>query len=277
MTESDYLGTPRPRRRLAPLLVAVVLAFLLGAGLTALAARRWDQVAALVRPAPALAAAPQPARVLVQPVAVPTPAPPTAETEALATRVATVEAHLEAIDARAEEATGDANRAEALLVAFAARRALDRGQPLGFLETMLRDRFGAADAPAVAQVIAAAQRPVTLGRLQDGLTALTPQLESAGPEEGWWSSARRELGSLFTVRRADAPSAVPADRLERAQRALDHGQVDAAAAEVARLPGAGRAQPWLAEARRYLLARGALDRLETLALLQRPATPPTAG
>jgi hypothetical protein len=76
------------------------------------------------------------------------------------------------------------------------------------------------------------------------------------------------MTSLFVLRRADQPSTIPADRLDRAQHALDEGQVDVAAAEIARMPGAARANDWLAQARRYLLAHNALDRIESAALLK---------
>ena len=46
------------------------------------------------------------------------------------------------------------------LVAFAARRTIERGQSLGYLETQLRVRFGSTQQAAVDRVIAAAQKPV---------------------------------------------------------------------------------------------------------------------
>lgn len=258
-------ASPRRRRGLAPVLIALGVAFLLGVAATAFAVRRWDRLGDLLHPQPratvvvARPAMPPAARVAPA-AAIPDPA--------LADRVAVIETRIDAIDARAAAARGDADRADGLLVAFAARRALDRGQPLGFLEGMLRERFGGGDAPAVALVIAAAQRPVTLAQLQDGLAALAPALATARGGEGWWAATKAELGGLFVVRRADVPSPQPADRLLRANHALEQGQVDAAAAEVARLPGASRAADWLAAARRYVIARNALDRLETAALLK---------
>jgi len=193
---------------------------------------------------------------------------------ALDQRVAAIESRIDDIDARAAAASGNANRAEGLLVAFATRRALDRGQPLGFLEGMLRERFGGSDAASVAQIIAAAQRPVTLAQLQDGLAVLRPQLVTRAPDQSAWQGFKEQLSTLFVVRKADQPSNIPADRLSRAEHALEQGQVDSAAAEVARLPGAARANDWLGQARRYVLARNALDRIETEALLT-PAPKPT--
>lgn len=261
----------RPRRGLAIMLVALGVAFLVGVAATGIAVRHWDRLAVLLHPVA------QPAPIVVTRT-IPMPAPATAVPDrALANRVATIETRIEAIDARAAAARGDADRAEGLLVAFAARRALDRGEPLGFLEGTLRDRFGGVNPAAVALVIGAGQRPMTLAQLRDGLSALAPTLAAARPGEGWWHTVRRQFGDLVVIHHAELPSSQPDDRLARAEHALDGGQVDVAAAEVARLPGAPQAQAWLAGAHRYLVARDALDRLETAALLapRAAAAPPT--
>jgi len=272
MDQRDYYGT-RPRRSLWVYLFLAIITFALGVAGTMLTLRHWASLQKLVNPVsenqPVQNA---PAPVAARPVAA-QPAPPP-DDPAIDQRVAAIESRIDDIDARAAAASGDANRAEGLLIAFAARRALDRGQPLGFLEGMLRDRFGGSDAASVAQIIAAAQRPVTLPQLQDGLTALRPQLVTRAPDQSVWQGFKEQLSTLFVVRKADQPSTIPADRLSRAEHALEQGQVDSAAAEVARLPGAARANDWLGQARRYVLARNALDRIETEALLT-PAPKPT--
>jgi hypothetical protein len=269
MAQSDYYGTTRRRSLFWPL-VMLVVAFVLGIVATAMAVRHWDSIAKLVHPAAAtpvaVVTAPQP-KLIAPPLIAP-------NDPAIDERLAAIESHIDAIDARAAEASGDANRAEGLLLAFAARRALDRGQPLGYIEGLLRERFGGTDAVSVAQIIAAAQRPVTLAQLRDGLEALRPALVAHGPDQAWWQGFKHEISSLFVVRHADQPSNVPTDRLARAEHALEGGQVDAAAAEVARMPGAARANGWLAQARRYVLARNALDRVETAALLTPAAKAP---
>jgi len=272
MDQRDYYGT-RPRRSLWVYLFLAIITFALGVAGTMVTLRHWASLQKLVNPVsenqPVQNA---PAPVAARPVAA-QPAPPP-DDPAIDQRVAAIESRIDDIDARAAAASGDANRAEGLLIAFAARRALDRGQPLGFLEGMLRDRFGGSDAASVAQIIAAAQRPVTLPQLQDGLTALRPQLVTRAPDQSVWQGFKEQLSTLFVVRKADQPSTIPADRLSRAEHALEQGQVDSAAAEVARLPGAARANDWLGQARRYVLARNALDRIETEALLT-PAPKPT--
>jgi hypothetical protein len=67
-----------------------------------------------------------------------------------------------------------------LLVAFAVRRAIERGQPLGYLETSMRIRFGESQPKAVDQIVAAAQKPVTLAQLSEEFTTIAPRL-TGGP------------------------------------------------------------------------------------------------
>ena len=267
MDQRDYYGT-KPRRGFLWPLIMLLIAFVLGGAAATLALQHWTSLDHLIHPIPAtqpvVSARPATTRPIVNPQA-PPPSDP-----ALDERVAAIESRISEIDARAAAASGDADRAEGLLVAFAARRALDRGQPLGYIEGMLRERFGSSDAASVAQIISASQRPVTLAQLQDGLQALRPVLVNRTPDQSLWRSLKQEIGTLFVVRRVDQPSEIPADRLSRAEHALEQGQVDSAAAEVARLPGAARANEWLAQARRYVVARNALDRIETVALLSPP-------
>ncbi|HEX8413971.1 MAG TPA: hypothetical protein VF637_08815 [Sphingomicrobium sp.] len=207
---------------------------------------------------------------------------------ALAGQIAELEARLGATDLAAQKAAGNAGRAEGLLVAFAARRALDRGLGLGYLEGQLRDRFGATQPQAVSTVIAAARQPVTLEDLREGIERIGPELATGNTTDGWWASFRREMSGLVVIRRDSAPSPRPTDRLERARRMLVGGQVEAALAEVARLPGAASGDRWIDAARRYIEARGALDTIEAAAIQSQgrdpftpaaiaPAAPPRAA
>lgn len=198
--------------------------------------------------------------------------PDTAEIEAdratLARRVAQLEDRIDRIGTRAGAAAGNADRAEGLLVAFAARRALDRGVALGYIEGLLRERFGRSAPEAVARVIAASQQPVTLDGLQSRLTELEPALIGRGEDESWWDATRREFSELFVLRQEGTPSPAPRQRLQRARDKLAVGQVDTALAEVLRLPGREEADQWITDARRYIAARNALDRIETIALME---------
>ncbi|MDQ1228843.1 hypothetical protein [Sphingomonas sp. SORGH_AS_0879] len=198
---------------------------------------------------------------------------------ALATREAALAAQIAALETRAATIATDASaagaqagRAESILVAAAARRAVDRGQPLGYLEEQLRQRFGASEPRAVAVLIGNARQPVTLETLRQGLDTLAPDLVVNGTS-GWWEGLRQELGRLIVIREASAPSSNPADRLARARRLLDGGQVEAARAEVARLPGADAARTWQHAAQRYVAARRALDLIENAALITPVAAP----
>jgi hypothetical protein len=86
------------------------------------------------------------------------------------------------------------------------------------------------------------------------------------------------MAGLVTIRRENTPSTQPGERLRRAGQSLESGQVEVALLEVLRLPGHERADKWIADARRYVAAHRALDRLEGAALLEprAPAQPALA-
>lgn len=192
---------------------------------------------------------------------------PISDTAPLERRVAQLDNRVDHIAERAEAASGNADRAEGLLVAFAARRAIDRGLQLGYIEGLLRDRFGRSQPEAVAKIITAARRPVTLEELRADFELIAPDLTGVSTKASWWDGLQRELAGLIVVRREDTPSQTPNSRISRAQHALDAGHVDSALAEVARLPGRERADAWVERARRYISAHNALDLIETSALL----------
>lgn len=187
---------------------------------------------------------------------------------AVETRLSLMEERMSRLDLKAQAASGNAARAEALLVAFAVRRKIDSGEPLGYLEDQLRLRFSDAQPNAVQTIIAAANNPVTLDQLVTQLVAASPALTSAPKDEGAWTRFKRELSNLVTIRRDTTPSPAPQNRVERARLMLAAGKVDEAIAEVERLPGAGGAQDWISAARRYAEAQHALDLIETTAMLE---------
>jgi len=190
-------------------------------------------------------------------------------------RVARLEQRLTELDSTSRAAVGNADRAEGLLVAFAARRALDRGVQLGYIEHLLRQRFGQTQPQAVGLVITAARQPVTLQELQRELEEVGPRLAASGPNQSWWQGLKRELGSLITVRREGTQSTMPSERLRRARAHMSAGEVNYALVEVLRMPGRNEAGAWIEKARRYVAARSALDAIETAALLD-PVNPPQA-
>jgi len=191
-------------------------------------------------------------------------------------RLTALQQRLAELNQQALSASGQATRAEALMVAFAARRSVERGQPLGYLETALRTRFGETQPTAVDRIVAAAQKPVTLGGLSEEFTALEPRLADGPANERTWDWMSRQLGSLFIIRHDDMPSPAPESRIARARAALAGGRVDQAIAEIERLPGKDAATDWLAHARDWVMTERALDQIESAAL-STPTVAPIAA
>ena len=245
-----------------------LLLLLVGAALATWGLSRWDSGARFFGVGPA-----QPLQVVRQPTVPAQPAAPPADalTAADAARISALESRLAAIEGQAEAAAGSAGRADALLVAFAARRAIDRGVALGYLEPLLMQRFSAQHPAAISTIVTASRDPVRLDSLIAEYQALGPTLRRGGPEEGWWDGFRREMGAIVSIHRADTPSPQPQARYTRALARLEAGQVDAALAETMRLPGSASAAPWIGRARRYIAAHRALDEIESAALLGGPA------
>lgn len=258
--------TSRPERRSGAgraILGAALIAFVLGAGTVGYVAWRglvpWQQDGT-VR--------------LAQPASAPTSAPGAqaridlaAQQGALEARIGMLEQRLAGINAQADAASGNAARAEALLVAFATRRAIDRGTPLGYLEDQLRLRFGDAQPNAVATIIDAGRAPVTLDQLLAGLDSLGPSLASSPEAESAWTRVKREVAGLFVFRRETAPSPAPQVVLQRARLLLEAGRTGEAVDALQRLPGAAEARDWFTAARRFDDVHRALDVLETAAVL----------
>jgi hypothetical protein len=217
--------------------------------------------------AAAQAPAPRPA---VAPVAALPAAPLTATQEGtLATRIALLEDRLSRISATADGASGNAAKAEAMLLALAARRTLDRGLPLGVLEAQLRLRFGETQPVAVNAIIAAGRAPVTGEELATQLSALRSQLD-AEPDASILDRIRSGIDSLIIIRPNDAPSPAVDNRFARALRGLERERIDLAIAEVEAMPGATAPDvaAWLNRARLRNDAARALDLIESAAILE---------
>jgi len=246
--------------------ITAVIAFAIGAGIVGYAA--WEGLGPFEQASPVnlVSALPAPGAETA-PI---TPAEGLAlasQQDTLEARMAALEQRFNALDLRAGAASGNAARAEALLIAFAARRALDRGGPLGYLEDQLRLRFGDARPNAVATVIDAGRDPVTLDQLLAGLDALSSTLTQAPADVSTWTKVKRQFASLFVIRHEATPNPAPQVMLGRARLLLESGKAEDAIAEVGRLPGAMGATDWITAVRRYDSARRALDVLETTAML----------
>ena len=278
--------TAKPKRPLWSLLALPLVAFIAGLAAMGWLLANWGTAATFlgVVPAPPPAAEPAP-----QPLAVERDPAPEPQAEAPAggerlvidpettRRVNRLEERLALLDLQSRTAVGNADRAEGLLVAFAARRAIDRGVALGYIETLLRQRFAATEPQSVATVLTVARSPVTVQSLQKQFQEVAPHLSGGGQGQSWWGAFKTEMAGLITIRRENTPSTHPAERLRRAGQSLEAGSVEVALLEVLRLPGHERANPWIANARRYVAAHRALDRLESAALLEpRAPMPPPA-
>lgn len=182
-------------------------------------------------------------------------------------RLAAAEQRLARLDLQAQAASGNAARAEGLLIAFAARRSLARGAELGYLADQLRLRFGDALPNAVDTIITFSREPVTLDQLVARLDGLAPKLADPA-QQGMLDRVRNEVGNLFVIRRESTPSPKPTRRMERARYFLESGRVDRAIDEVRALPGAVNADAWIRDAERYAAAQRALDLIETSAVLE---------
>lgn len=176
------------------------------------------------------------------------------------------------LETRTHGAAGTAAHAENLLVAVAARRQIERGMMLGYLEDELKNRFGALRPEAVQTVLEASRRPVSLAGLAARLERLDASAGSSQQLDGW-SRFRREMSELFVIRREDMPRATPSQRIDRARLLLGEGRIDKAIEQVAHLPGASGARGWVEDAQRYARTQRALDLIEESALTP-PAPPP---
>ena len=278
----DVGRTPPMQRHRSPMRAIVgvgLTAFLLGAlavwvlaGTPGVPENRWFHrraplVPAVPAPLPAVSPVPPASAAAEAPQAAPQVAQVAQQQGGRDQRVAAMEQRLTRLDLQAQAAAGNASRAEGLLIAFAARRTIERGAPLGYLEDQLRLRFGDARPNAVQTVIDAAKDPVTLDQLLARLNGLAPTLAKKPQSQGTLAWISNEVSQLFVVRHENTPSPAAQNRMERARLFLQTGRADLAAAEVSRLPNAPAAGVWSADAQRYAAAERALDLLETAAIL----------
>ncbi len=258
--ETPILAQPR-NNAVSIALIAGLIAFLIGLAVMAAVFRFggwWTAPIPLVSQQPAPVAAPLPAGTDIATLS--------AREQTLAARLDAIDARMRSTDADARSAASYAGRAEAMMLVFGARRALERGQPLGYIDNDLRRRFGKIEPQAVATIVRAAGEPVTLEDLRLAFDQIAPRLSTGDVDEGWWEALRRELSTLVIIRHDNAPSPHPRERLARARQLLAQAHVEAALAEVARLPGAQGAESWMAAAGRYVETRRALDSLEAAAV-----------
>ncbi|MCB2047552.1 MAG: hypothetical protein KDE32_04915 [Novosphingobium sp.] len=268
-TLSPAAYAPPPRRSSRGQLLVALLAFLLGAALVGwivwqgyledfFPAREPAAKVAEVQPATAASEEQANAEVERQLEAV----------GGVEGRLAMLEDRLSRLDLQANAASGNAARAESLLIAFAARRMIDRGQPLRYLADQIQLRFANAQPRAVRTILEFAKDPVTVDQLSARLEALSPDLTGASPDASFFDKALADLSDLFTVRREPSEVIGPEAGVERARVMLRAGRIDDAVAQIQRLPGAPAADKWVSDARRYAEVQRALDLIETAAMLE---------
>ena len=285
-TTNSIASTKRARTSYRPVLIALTASFLLGGAVIGYGTYRYLDAQGEAasdgerRDDVLLSGEAQPADLAT---ASPTPTPRASATNAarqaaavervvdqqggIDQRLAAAEQRLARLDLQAQAAAGNTARAEGLLIAFATRRAIEKGAELGFLADQLRLRFGDAMPNAVRTIIDSSRDPITLDMLTARLDGLAPSL--AEPDRRFsWDLVRSELSQLFVVRRESTPSPQPQRRLDRARMFLESGRTEAAIAEVRNLPGADNATQWIARAERYAATQRALDLIETAAVLE---------
>ena len=273
---NDYTSTRRKGPSAKPVLVAVLASFLLGGAVAGYA------VYSMTDRAPAATGnAPSKPQTLSSPASPPVPTPKATASQAareavqrvaeqqggIDSRLAAAEQRLARLDLQAQAAAGNTARAEGLLIAFATRRALEKGAELGYLSDQLRLRFGDAMPNAVDTIIRTSRNPITLDQLIARLEGLSPRLSETNGQFGF-ARLSEELSQLFVVRRESAPSPQPQRRLDRARLFLESGRTDSTIAEVRNLPGASSAEGWIRDAERYAAVQRALDLIETAAVLE---------
>jgi hypothetical protein len=267
MTENDFQPPMKPAKKprsLRSLLLMIGLAFVAGISVMAWGLSHWEAGRAWLfgqaagSAVPAISYTPQVAATAPDAL----PVHPVTDVSA---RVTALEARLARVEANGG-ADGGSFQSEGLLLTFAARRALERGNGLGTLEGLLSQRFEARQPGAIATVIAAGRQPVTLEQLRKGFEAAIPALTGKGTDAGWWQSFTGAMSGLITFRNANEPTTDPAIAVAHAAQLLEQGRVDLAVAAVSRLPDAPKAASWTEAARRYLAADRALDVLEDAAI-----------
>lgn len=271
---NNFTSTRRKVPSVRPVMVAVLASFLLGGAVAGYAVYTLTD-----RDEPAAQPATVETQSLASPTSEPTPTPSASQAAqeavdrvaeqqgGLDTRLAAAEQRLARLDLQAQAAAGNTARAEGLLIAFATRRALEKGAELGYLADQLRLRFGDAMPNAVDTIIRTSRDPITLDQLIARLEGLSPKLAAPSSQNGF-ARLGEELSQLFVVRRESAPSPQPQRRLDRARLFLESGRTDSAIAEVRNLPGAENAEGWLRDAERYATLQRSLDLIETAAVLE---------
>jgi hypothetical protein len=171
-------------------------------------------------------------------------------------RVDNPERFLERMNTQSQSAIDAALKSEAILLALATRRRVERGQDLGQLDKQLRSRFEQNWPEEVETVVNFSKDPVTFDNLVLGLEMIDQgQKETIGV--GLWTKLAEQFQELFVQRSSG---------LEQVRILLENKNLELAIIEVRQLVNTVSAKDWLTDAERYLEAMEALDRIENAAL-----------
>jgi hypothetical protein len=177
----------------------------------------------------------------------------------------------------------DSAHTEAMLLSFAARRAIENGKPLGGLLPRLQTTFGQTQASAVATLAEAGESPLSNAALLAEFEEIAPILSR--PAGTGWARIQYELSTMFVLRRGDRAQSPSAARIARIKQNLIGGETPTALRLVRALPGAPNAADWIAKAEKAVAVNGALDTLDRTAIsaitapapLALPIVPPPAA
>ncbi len=173
---------------------------------------------------------------------------------------------LEALERAQREVLAMEGRMARLASLDQLRAALAAGQPLGAALARLPDpdpaltRFATTPPPTESALRLGFEEAAAQAR-----AAAEPAQRADGSRPGVVDSALSRLSGLVTIRRGETVvwGDVAEAEIERAHRALEAGDLDAALAQLDKLPPAARSamQGWTGQARALLAARAALRRL----------------
>jgi hypothetical protein len=158
----------------------------------------------------------------------------------------------------------DSAHTEAMLLAIAARRAVENGKSIEILLPRLRMAFGQTSPQALATLAEAGAQPLSNAALLAEFEPLAPQL--ARPAGTGWERIRYEFSTLFVLRPDDRAKSPSSARLERIKQNLIAGETATALRLVRALPGAPNGADWIAKAEKAVAVMGALDTLDRTAI-----------
>ncbi len=180
--------------------------------------------------------------------------------------VDSLEGRLSPTKLQAQQISGNVSRTESMLIAFSARRAIDSGSALGYIENELRLKFSNSNPDDIRAIIDAGNNPVRLATLQNQLEIASDILLTPSSDATAWGIIKKEMGELFVVRKEGSQPPQADRRLARIKTALTSRDIKTAILEMEKMPGANSARDWIALAKRYDRVQKALDAIEKTAI-----------